>query len=88
MTRIGETYQGLVSGAVPRGLFVEIQENKCEGFVSKDALPKDHWVYDEEKIGFEGMQSGRTIALGDEVTIKVVSADLAKRQLEFEILVN
>ena len=88
MTRIGETYKGLVAGAVPRGLFVEIQENKCEGFVPKDVLPKDHWVYDEEKIGFEGMQSGRTIALGDEVTIKVVSADLAKRQLEFKILVN
>ena len=64
------------------------QENKCEGFVPKDALPKDYWVYDEEKIGFEGMQSGRIIALGDEVTIKVVSADLAKRQLEFKILVN
>ena len=88
MTRIGETYKGLVAGAVSRGLFVEIQENKCEGFVSKDALPNDHWVYDEDRIGFEGMQSGRLIALGDEVNIRVVSADLAKRQLEFEILVN
>jgi ribonuclease R len=86
MTRIGETYKGLISGAVPRGLFVEIQENKCEGFVPKDALPNDHWVYDDEKIGFEGMRSGRLIALGDEVTVRVVSADLAKRQLEFEVL--
>ncbi|PCJ82000.1 MAG: ribonuclease R [Bacteroidetes bacterium] len=86
MTRIGETYKGLVSGAVPRGLFVEVQENKCEGFVPKDALPNDNWVYDDERIGFEGMRSGRLIALGDEVTVRVVSADLAKRQLEFEVL--
>ena len=88
MTRIGETYKGLVAGAIPRGLFVEIQENKCEGFVPKDALPNDHWVYDDERIGFEGMRSGKLIALGDEVTVRVVSANLAKRQLEFEVLVD
>jgi len=88
MTRIGETYKGLVAGAIPRGLFVEIQENKCEGFVPKDALPNDHWVYDDEQIGFEGMRSRKLIALGDEVTVRVVSANLAKRQLEFEVLVD
>jgi ribonuclease R len=88
MTRIGETYKGLVAGAIPRGLFVEIQENKCEGFVPKDALPNDHWVYDDERIGFEGMRSGKLIALGDEVIVRVVSANLAKRQLEFEVLVD
>jgi ribonuclease R len=88
MTRIGETYKGLVAGAIPRGLFVEIHENKCEGFVPKEALPNDHWVYDDERIGFEGMRSGKLIALGDEVTVRVVSANLAKRQLEFEVLVD
>ncbi len=88
MTRIGETYKGLVAGAIPRGLFVEIQENKCEGFVPKEALPNDHWVYDDERIGFEGMRSGKLIALGDEVIVRVVSANLAKRQLEFEVLVD
>ena len=87
-TRIGETYKGLVAGAVPRGLFVEIQENKCEGFVPKDTLPNDQWTYDDERIGFQGMRSGKLIALGDEVTVRVVSANLAKRQLEFEVLVN
>ena len=88
MTRICETYKGLVAGAIPRGIFVEIHENKCEGFVPKDALPNDHWVYDEERIGFEGMRSGKLIALGDEVIVRVVSANLAKRQLEFEVLVD
>jgi ribonuclease R len=88
MTKIGETFLGIVSGGVPRGLFVEIKENKCEGFVSKDHLPNDHWVYDEERIGFEGMRSGELIALGDEVTVRVVSTNIAKRQLEFEILVK
>ena len=88
MTRIGETFRGIVSGAVPRGLFVEIVENKCEGFVSKEAFPNDHWVFDEDRLGFEAMRSGEMIALGDEVTIAVASADLLKRQLEFEIIVK
>jgi len=84
--KIGETFRGIISGAIARGLFVEIQENKCEGFVSKDALPHGHWVFDNDKLGFEAMRSGELIALGDEVTIRVVSANIAKRQLEFEIL--
>jgi ribonuclease R len=84
--KIGETFRGIISGAIARGLFVEIQENKCEGFVSKDALPHDHWVFDNERIGFESTRSGELIALGDVVTIRVVSANIAKRQLEFEIL--
>ena len=88
MTRIGKTFKGIVSGAVPRGLFVEIAENKCEGFVPKEAFPNDHWVFDRDRLGFEGMRSGEHIALGDEVTIRVASADLLKRQLEFEILVK
>ncbi len=88
MTRIGETFKGIVSGAVPRGLFVEIAKNKCEGFVPNDAFPNDHWVFDRDRLGFEGMRSGELIALGDEVTIRVASADLLKRQLEFEILVE
>ena len=87
-TRIGETFQGIISGVIPRGMFVEIRENKCEGFVSKDAFPKDHWVFDEARLGFEGMRSGELIALGDEVTIRVTSANLLKRQLEFEIIVK
>ena len=88
MTRIGENFKGIVSGAVPRGLFVEIVENKCEGFVPKDAFRNDHWVFDEDRLGFEAMRSGEMIALGDEVTITVASADLLKRQLEFEIIVK
>ena len=88
MTRIGKTFKGIVSGAVPRGLFVEIADNKCEGFVPKDTFPNDHWVFDRDRLGFEGVRSGELIALGDEVTIRVASADLLKRQLEFEIIVK
>ena len=85
-TRIGETFKGLVNGVIGRGLFVEIDENKCEGFVPKESFPWDQWSFDEDRVLFEGLRSGTKIGLGDSITIRVVAADLAKRQLEFEWL--
>ncbi len=85
-TRIGETFTGLVNGTISRGLFVELDENKCEGFVPKESFPWDQWAFDEDRMLFEGLRSGTTIGLGDQLTVRVVAADLAKRQLEFEWL--
>lgn len=85
MTRLGETFYGIVNGVVGKGLFVELEENKCEGFVSKDSLPHDYWVYDEDRQALVGNRSGRSYAMGDRMMVRVVSADLAKRQLEFDV---
>ena len=85
-TRIGETFKGLVNGVIGRGLFVQLDENKCEGFVPKESFPWDQWAFDEDRVLFEGLRSGTKIGLGDPITIRVVAADLAKRQLEFEWL--
>ena len=85
MTRLGETFYGIVNGVVPKGLFVEIEENKCEGFVPKDDLPHDQYVFDEDRQALVGARKGRSYAMGDRIAIRVVSADLAKRQLNFDI---
>ena len=85
-TRIGETFKGLVNGVIGRGLFVQLDENKCEGFVPKESFPWDQWAFDEDRVLFEGLRSGTKIGLGDPIIIRVVAADLAKRQLEFEWL--
>ncbi len=85
MTRIGETFHGIVNGVVPKGIFVEIDENKCEGFVPKDSLPDDHYVYDEDRQALVGARHGGQFAMGERVVVRVVAADLAKRQLEFEV---
>lgn len=85
-SRIGETFTGLVNGTIGKGLFVELDGNKCEGFVPKQAFPWDQWVFDEDHMMFEGLRSGTKIGLGDKIIVRVVAADLAKRQLEFEWL--
>ena len=53
---------------------------------SLESFPWDQWVFDEDGVLFEGLRSGTKIGLGDPITIRVVAADLAKRQLEFEWL--
>ena len=85
-TRIGETFSGLVNGTIGRGLFVELEENKCEGFVPKQSFPWDQWMFDEDQMLFEGLRSGTRVGIGDRIAVRVVSADMAKRQLEFEWL--
>ena len=53
---------------------------------AKESFPWDQWAFDEDRVLFEGLRSGTKIGLGDPITIRVVAADLAKRQLEFEWL--
>ncbi len=86
MTRIGETFYGIINGALAKGLFVELEDNKCDGFVPKDAFPPDHYVFNEELLCFTGLRSGRVLHMGDRVAVKVVAADLARRQLEFALI--
>ncbi len=84
--RIGEDYNGLVSGVSNKALFVEIPENKCEGRVPLQTLVDDYYEFDQERYLVRGLNNGRTYQLGDEVEIKVMEANPLERKLIFEIL--
>tara|TARA_A100001011_G_scaffold397811_1_gene500020 strand:- start:1799 stop:3970 length:2172 start_codon:yes stop_codon:yes gene_type:complete len=81
--KIGQSFDGVISGVTDRGLFVEIIENKCEGLVRIIELKEDYFVYDEMTHSLVGKRTKKTYQLGDPVTIKVENADLLKRQLNF-----
>lgn len=85
MTRIGETFKGILSGVTARGLYVELIENKCEGMVSLDSLYDDDYYYDEVKLCLRGRSTGREYHFGDEIMVTVSGANLMKRQLDFKI---
>ena len=84
--RIGEKFTGIVSGVVERGLYIEIEGNKCEGMARPQDIPGDFYVFDEPNYAFVGKKSKTTIQLGDRVVIKVIAADPIKRHLDFNIL--
>jgi ribonuclease R len=82
---VGELFEGVISGVAAFGFWVETVEHKCEGLVSLNSLMEyDDFRLIEGEYALVGKRSGRSFRMGDKVTIKVVSANLAKRQLDYE----
>lgn len=85
MNKIGEIYEGVVSGVASFGFWVETVEHKCEGLVSLTSLTTfDEFRHIEEDYCLVGRRSGRKFQMGDKVKIKVINANLDKRQLDYE----
>lgn len=85
-SRIGENFKGMISGLTGWGMYVELIETKCEGMVSLESMADDHYEFDEGRYVVQGKRTGMEYHMGDTVEIRVVSANLAKRTLDFEIL--
>ena len=81
--RIGEIFDGVISGVTEWGIYVEVIENKCEGMIRSRDLKGDHFMYDEDNYRYIGKNTNKVYALGDTVKIVVVEADLIKKQLNY-----
>jgi len=84
--RIGNTYDGVISGVTEWGIYVEINENKCEGMIPIRALDDDYYEFDEKNYCIRGRRKHHIYSLGDAVTIKVERANLEKKQLDFSLV--
>ncbi|MCJ8163759.1 ribonuclease R [Pontibacter sp. E15-1] len=83
---IGNQYKGIVSGVTEWGIFVEIEENKCEGMVRLSDLNDDYYELDASNYRIIGRQNKRIISFGDEVLVEVKSANLADRTIDLELV--
>ncbi|MEN9598082.1 MAG: ribonuclease [Bacteroidota bacterium] len=82
---VGEIFEGVVSGVSSFGFWVETVDHKCEGLVSIVSLSDyDDFRLVESDYSLVGRRSGRIFRMGDKVKIKVVAANLEKRQLDYE----
>jgi ribonuclease R len=82
---LGDEFEGVISGVSGYGFWVETVEHKCEGLVSMASLSEfDDFALLEGDYSLVGRRSGRKFRMGDKVRIKVVAANLAKRQLDYE----
>lgn len=82
--RIGEIYEGVISGITAYGLYVELP-NTIEGMVHVTSLKDDYYYYDEEKYEMVGQDTGNVYKLGEKVTIEVIGADVMTRTIDFEL---
>lgn len=84
--RIGEEFDGVVSGVTEWGIYVEVLENRCEGMIPLRSISGDVYVYDQEAFCVRGVNKKKTFRLGTHVRIKVRSADMMRRQIDFELM--
>jgi ribonuclease R len=80
---VGRAFDGVITGVTEWGIYVEIEENKCEGMLRLKDLDDDYYVFDEGNYCVIGQRKKRKLQLGDKLRIQVKKADLVKKQLDF-----
>jgi len=85
MDKVGEDMEGVISGVASFGFWVETVNEKCEGLVSvRDLSDYDDFRHDDTDYALVGLRTGKKFRMGDKIGIKLVAANLEKRQLDFE----
>ena len=83
--RLGQVYDGTISGIADRGLYVEIDENKCEGLIPMRDLDDDYYEFDEKNYRLVGHRTHRQYCLGDPLRIVIARVDMERRQIDFAL---
>ena len=84
--KIGNEYQGTITGVSDWGIYVEIEENKCEGMVYIRDIKDDKYFYNSDEQSLIGKSTKKKYQLGDPLKIEVKKADLIKKHLDFTII--
>lgn len=84
--RVGQEFDGTITGVTEWGVYVEDKETKCEGMARLVTLKGDYYFFDPKQYAIVGEKTKKKYALGDSVRFKVAHADLERRTLDYEIL--
>ena len=83
--KVGQCFDGIISGVTEWGVYVELDGNKCEGMLHIRDLNDDFYIFDDDNHCIKGKRMGRTFQLGAPIRIEVYRANLMKKQLDFRI---
>jgi ribonuclease R len=83
--KVGQTFEGVITGVTEYGLFVEAVETKCEGLIPMRDMRDDYYILDEENYSLVGKHSRKKYQLGDSVRIQLVRANLSRKQLDYKL---
>jgi len=84
--KIGVEYDGVISGVAEWGIYVELEENKCEGLVPVRDMTDDYYVFDEENYCIIGRHTKKKYQMGDKIRVELTKANLSKKQLTFKLI--
>ena len=79
---LGESFAGIVTGITEWGIYVEIIETKCEGMIRMSDFDDDYYEFDEKLYAARGRKNGRSITLGDNITVQVIKTDIDRRTID------
>lgn len=85
-TRIGEEFEGMVSGVTSFGLFVELDYGRISGLVHVTGLPNDYYHFDPVSHRMKGERRGQVFQLSDRVKVRVLAVNLDERKIDFELV--
>ena len=81
--RLGQAFDGTISGITEHGVYVEIDENKCEGFIPLREFDDDYYTFDDASYCISGRRSRRIYRLGDPMRIIIAKVDIERRTVDF-----
>ena len=81
-----QVFKGVISGMNERGVFVEINDSKCEGLVKMKDIPNDFYNFDKRTNTVVGQNTLQEYVLGDPVFVKVQKTNIEKKQIDFKII--
>ncbi len=83
---LGKRFHGFITGLTEWGMYVEMEENGCEGMVSLKSIAYDRFYFDEKSYRIVGTRSGDLFNLGDKVEVELVAVSVGKRQIDLELV--
>jgi ribonuclease R len=84
--KLGQQFEGIISGISEWGFYVELVDNHCEGMVAMRDMDDDFYEYDEKNYCMIGAQTRKKFTIGQKVTIEIARTNLAKRQMDFKLV--
>src|SRR6185436_5125795 len=84
--RIGQSFEGVISGVTEWGIYIEEVETKCEGMVRLRSLTDDYYILDRKQYRLVGEKSKKTYTLGERVRFVVAAADPNRKMLDYELI--
>ncbi|NGP76872.1 ribonuclease R [Balneolaceae bacterium YR4-1] len=84
--RLGQDFDGVISGVMDKGIFVDLKDIHCEGMIRVSDLKDDYYVYDEKRHCLVGRNKGKKYQLGKEIRVKVVRTDVEQRQIDLQLV--
>lgn len=85
-SRIGEKYEGIITGVTEWGLYVEDKVTKCEGMIPMREMTDDFYMFDKKHMSIKGKKTHKKFTLGDTIKFKVKSADMNKKTIDYSLV--